>query len=85
MTNLHKAFRGLHDLRINRKKLHNLHDIIILSIIAVLSGAESWDPIELYEKTNIDFLKQILELKNGILSHDTMKQSFFRFESASER
>jgi hypothetical protein len=63
MTNLHQAFRGLHDPRINRRKLHNLHDIIILSIIAVLSGAESWDSIELYGKTNIDFLKQILELK----------------------
>jgi predicted transposase YbfD/YdcC len=60
----------------DRNKLHKLLDIIILSILAVLSGAESWDSIELYGKTNLAFLKQILELKNGIPSHDTINRVF---------
>jgi predicted transposase YbfD/YdcC len=64
------------DPRINRQKKHNLLDIIILSILAVLSGAESYDSIELFGKTNIAFLKQFLELINGIPSHDTINRVF---------
>jgi len=44
--------------------------------IAVLSGAESYDSIELFGKMNIDFLKQFLKLKNGIPSHDTINRVF---------
>lgn len=75
-TSLHKAFSTLTDKRINRCKKHNLIDIIILSILAVLSGAESYDAIELYGRTHIDFLKQFLQLKNGIPSHDTINRVF---------
>ena len=62
MTSLHQTFRQLHDPRINRKKKHLLLDIIILSILAVLCGAESYDSIELFGKTNYAFLKQLLRL-----------------------
>ena len=76
MTNLHVAFRSMPDPRIERKKLHDLPDIIILSIFAVPSGAESYDSIELFGKENIDFLKRFLSLKNGIPSHDTINRVF---------
>jgi predicted transposase YbfD/YdcC len=59
-----------------RGKKHTLMDIIILSILAVLCGAESWDSIELFGTTNLTFLKQILALKNGIPSHDTINRVF---------
>ena len=75
-TSLHKIFRTLSDPRINRRKLHSLLDIIILSILGVLSGAESYDSIELFGKENFAFLKQFLELKNGIPSHDTINRLF---------
>ena len=75
-TSLHKAFLSLQDPRVNRRKRHELSDIIILSILAVLSGAESYDSIELYGKENYDFLKQILPLRNGIPSHDTINRVF---------
>jgi predicted transposase YbfD/YdcC len=51
-------------------------DIIILSVLGVLSGAESYDSIELFGKENLAFLKQFLELKNGIPSHDTINRVF---------
>jgi len=76
MTSLHQTFRQLYDPRINRKKKHLLLDIIILSILAVLCGAESYDSIELFGKTNYDFLKQLLSLPNGIPSHDTINRVF---------
>jgi len=76
MTSLHQTFSRLHDPRINRQKKHLLLDILILSILAVLCGAESYDSIELFGKTNYAFLKQILKLPNGIPSHDTINRVF---------
>ncbi|GHT26331.1 hypothetical protein AGMMS4957_21810 [Bacteroidia bacterium] len=76
MTTLHQTFSKLRDPRINRHKKHLLLDIIVLSILAVLSGAESYDSIELYGNTNIEFLKKILKLPHGIPSHDTINRVF---------
>jgi len=75
-TSLHKHFSGLNDPRIKRNKKHLLLDIVILTIIAVLCGAESWDSIELFGKTKIGFLKTFLKLPNGIPSHDTINRVF---------
>jgi predicted transposase YbfD/YdcC len=75
-TTLHQSFRSLPDPRVERRKLHSLLDIIILSILAVLSGAESYDSIEMFGKHNFLFLKQFLKLKNGIPSHDTINRVF---------
>jgi hypothetical protein len=74
-TLLHSAFKSLRDPRVERGKQHNLLDIVILSILAVLSGAESYDSIEDFGKENFAFLKQFLSLKNGIPSHDTINRA----------
>jgi hypothetical protein len=66
------------DPRINRCKLHSLLDIIILSILAVLCGADTYEETELFGKENYYFLKQFLSLKNGIPSHDTVNRVFQR-------
>ena len=76
MTDLHQAFKSLKDPRIRRNKKHKLQDIIILSIPAILSGAESYDSIALFGRENLEFLRQFLELKNGIPSHDTVNRVF---------
>jgi predicted transposase YbfD/YdcC len=75
-TTLYESFSRLYDPRVNRRKKHNLVDIIILSILAVLSGAESYNSIELFGRENLLFLKQFLSLKNGIPSHDTINRVF---------
>lgn len=75
-TSLHRHFSSLNDPRIRRNKKHLLSDIIVLTIIAVICGAESWDSIELFGKTKIDFLKAFLKLPNGIPSHDTINRVF---------
>lgn len=72
-TSLHKHLQWLPDPRKNNKQ-HLLVDIIILSIIAVISGANSWDSIELYGNKKKDFLSKILELPKGIPSHDTINR-----------
>src|SRR5690606_38616624 len=59
-----------------RNKKHSLTDVIILSILAVICGAESWNSIEEFGKTKIDFLRTFLKLPNGIPSHDTINRVF---------
>ncbi len=75
-TSLHKYFASFPDHRINRNKKHLLSDIIILSILAVICGSESWDSIEEFGKNKINFLKTFLKLPNGIPSHDTINRVF---------
>ena len=57
---LHQYFGQLPDPRIQRNKKHLLIDIIVLSIISVICGAESWDSIEMFGKSKKDFLSKIL-------------------------
>ena len=73
-TSLHEHLQWMPDPRTGKNKRHLLIDIIILTIIAVISGADSWDAIEIYGKKKKDFLSKILELPNGIPSHDTINR-----------
>jgi predicted transposase YbfD/YdcC len=75
-TSLHQSFACLPDPRIKRNKKHLLSDIVILTILGVICGAESWDSIELFGNTKNDLLKTILKLPNGIPSHDTINRVF---------
>ena len=76
LQNIEKHFEGIRDPRIERGKRHKLIDIIILSILAVICGAEGWVDIENFGKNKIDWLKSFLELPNGIPSHDTFGRVF---------
>ncbi|MFI5333492.1 MAG: ISAs1 family transposase [Candidatus Babeliales bacterium] len=69
-------FDSLPDPRIDRTRLHELKDIIFITIAAVLSGCEDWNDIELYGKAKEDWLKTFLQLPNGIPSHDTFNRVF---------
>lgn len=63
-------FSKLPDPRIERNKLHNLVDILVLTICAVISGAEGWEDIASFGRSQHDWLKRYIELKNGVPSHD---------------
>ena len=76
-----KLFSDIPDPRINRCKKHLLEDILLLTLIAVLCGVEGYEDIELFGKTKIDFLRQIMELPNGIPSHDTIERLLKRIDS----
>lgn len=67
---------SMKDHRINRKKLHQLEDIVFITIAAVISGANSWNEIELFGKHKKEWLSSFLSLPNGIPSHDTFNRFF---------
>jgi hypothetical protein len=47
-----QIFAKISDPRVNRCKKHNLLDIIILSILGVLCGADTYGEIEMFGKAN---------------------------------
>lgn len=69
-------FSGLNDPRLERMKRHSLKDILLLTILGVICGADSWTDIELFGVSKKEELKGILSLPNGIPSHDTLGRVF---------
>ena len=69
-------FRQLTDPRIERSKRHALDDILIISICALLCGAEGFAEMEEFGKAQREWLSRLLELPNGIPSHDTFGRVF---------
>ncbi|SJM90942.1 transposase [Crenothrix polyspora] len=70
-------FGQLDDPRIERKKLHPMPEILLLTLCAVICGAESWDDIEMFGKSKLMFLRQYLPYESGVPSDDTLRR-FFR-------
>ena len=73
-------FTELKDPRIERHKRHSLIDIIVLTVCAVISGAETWEDIEDYGRYKENWLVRFIELPNGIPSHDTIRRLFIRLD-----
>lgn len=81
MSALKQLLLGLNDPRIERQKLHSLEDIILLTLIAVICGCESWETIEEFGKSKKAYLKTYLRLEHGIPSHDTIERLFKRLDN----
>lgn len=79
-TTISEHFSAIKDPRIDRTKQHKLIDIITITLCAVISGAESWEDIELFGNCKYDWLKSFLELPNGVPSHDTFNRVFARID-----
>ena len=69
-------FASLKDPRTGRAKRHQLIDVIVIAICAVICGADSWVDVEMFGKAKKDWLSRLLELPNGIPSHDTFGRIF---------
>jgi len=69
-------FSELEDVRCSGKVTHQLIDILVIAVCAVIAGAESWMDMELYGRSKISFLKGFLALAHGTPSHDTFRRVF---------
>ncbi len=71
-----KHFIDIPDPRKANGQLHKLSDIILISLLAVISGADDFVDISAYGQAKQAWLSTFLELPNGIPSHDTFNQVF---------
>src|SRR3954465_12154841 len=70
------CFTGLEDPRETRRCDHQLIDILVIAVCAVIACAESWEDIALYGRSKQAWLETFLALPNGIPSHDTFRRVF---------
>jgi len=59
-----------------RKTRHKLVDIVVMTMCAVLAGADDRAEIAGFARAKKDWFKTFLELQGGIPSHDTFGRFF---------
>jgi predicted transposase YbfD/YdcC len=73
---LTEVFVGLRDPRQAKKVEHDLVEMLVVAVCAVLVGADDFVEIEEWANEKVDWLRQYLALANGIPSHDTFGRVF---------
>jgi predicted transposase YbfD/YdcC len=71
-----EQFRELDEPRVEGRTDHDLLDILVLALCAVMAGAEGWDDIEDWGRARESWLRRYLKLRNGIPGHDTIRRVF---------
>jgi len=70
------VFVSISDPRQARKVEHDLVELLVVAVNAVLVGADTFVEIELWANEKLEWLRTYLRLKNGIPSHDTFGRLF---------
>jgi len=81
LSKLATVFSQVKDPRRDLLKLHQLNDILLISVLAVICGADTWKDIETFAISKEEFLNTFLELPNGIPKLDTYRRVFAAIDS----
>jgi predicted transposase YbfD/YdcC len=65
-------FSALADPRQSIKVLYPLEEVLLLTLCAVLCGADGWVSVALFGRQKIAFLRRFLPFANGTPSHDQL-------------
>jgi predicted transposase YbfD/YdcC len=72
------CFSEVEDPRDKDSIRHNLIDIIVIGVLAIMCGAEGFNGMEEFGVAKEEWLRKFLELPFGIPSHDTFNTVFSR-------
>ena len=75
-TSLVTHLSAVPDPRIDRRKDHDLIDILVIAVCTLLCAGETFNDMEDFGKAKYDWFKTFLNLRNGIPSHDTFNRVF---------
>ena len=83
-STLLNCFSNMEDprCRSHRNFQYSLDTIFIITILAVICGANNWTEIEQFGQDKEEWLRTFLDLPNGIPSHDTFSRVFTRLNPA---
>ena len=59
---------------------HLLMDILVIAVCAVIGGAEGWEDIEEYGRSQAEWFASLLDLPHGIPGHDTFRRVLSRLD-----
>jgi predicted transposase YbfD/YdcC len=76
-SSFHDHFEPLTDPRCPNAR-HQLIDILVIAICAIICGAEGWEDIEEYGQAQAEWFHQFLELPHGVPCHDTFRRVLSR-------
>jgi predicted transposase YbfD/YdcC len=82
VTSIQQHFGGVKDPRIDRCKRHQLLDILVIAICAIICGADDWTEVEGFGNAKLAWFQTFLDLPHGIPSHDTFGRVFARLDPA---
>jgi predicted transposase YbfD/YdcC len=66
-----QCFSIIVDPRIERRKLHQLEEVLVVTACGVLAGVDNLVELERFANARLDWFREFLVLENGIPSHDT--------------
>jgi predicted transposase YbfD/YdcC len=71
-----EALSMVEDPRIDRRKLHPLVNVLVMSLCGAIAGTNGWDELELFAESNADWFATFLDLPHGTPSADTFRRVF---------
>jgi predicted transposase YbfD/YdcC len=75
-------FEDLTDPRIERTRVHDLFELVVVALCGTIAGSDSWADIERFGNQRLAWLRTFLQLTEGIPSHDTFGRVFARLDPA---
>lgn len=81
-TGLRDCFGTLEDPRSEINRVHLLMDMVVITICAVICGADDWEAVAEYGVAKQEWLSSFLALPEGIPAHDTFWRVFRALDSA---
>lgn len=73
-------FAELKDPRPSGTRRHDLLDVMMIALCAVLSGGRTAVDMAVFAEAKRDFLGKFLRLRSGVPSHDTFSRLFSRLD-----
>jgi predicted transposase YbfD/YdcC len=71
------TFENIEDPRSTKNQLYTVSEILLVTLCAVICGANGWCDVENYGKSKIEHLRQYIDYNNGVPSDDTIRR-FYR-------
>ena len=76
IPSIEDCFGDIEDRRVGGRCWYPLVEVITIAICGAIAGAETWVDVQTFGTSKEEWLKQFLELKHGIPSHDTFGDVF---------
>ncbi len=73
-VSIEKIFSSVEDPRVENRCLHLLKDILFIAFCTLLSNGEDFEDMVEFAHQRYDWLKTVIDLPNGIPSHDTFNR-----------
>lgn len=76
-----KHFEEITDPRVNRGRNYPLHELIFVTLCAMLCGANGWVDVERFAKAKLQWLRRFIPFANGVPPDGTLDRIFASLDS----